>query len=181
MLHSGPACCTITVMSWDTWTFTMLHQLTLCFRSVSSVWAASAAPRRALCRWWSMWKSPVWNVTRNLSICTPNVSELAFFLSFSSESFLWSNKGVQLWTLPYEAQYSGWEHKIPVHPTTGQHSRSEFSVQRDQQKFTILQHQQTASFLSDRCYLTLSFKKLQDAWNIKHQHFYMYKMFEKPV
>lgn len=47
---SDRACCTITVMFWDTWTFTTWCLQTWCSRTVNSSWAASAAPRIPSCR-----------------------------------------------------------------------------------------------------------------------------------
>lgn len=131
-LPSGPACCTTTAMSWDTSTFTMLHLRTSCFRSVSSLWAASAAPRMVLRRWWSVSCSNSW-ISHTYHTWTLR-------LSFSSEHFLWADKWIQLWTVPWQTQYSGWEHKIPVHPATHQQSRSE-CLQRDYHRFMILEQQ----------------------------------------
>lgn len=128
---SDRACCTITATSWATLTSTTPHLPTWCYRSASWWWAASAAPRRVRFRWGS-------------APCrSPAGLDCNLYQQFSYSSLIERpirpNEGVQLWTLPQQAQCSSREHEVPVYSAAAQQNRSELTLisqQRDQRLVT---------------------------------------------
>lgn len=176
MLHSGPACCTTTVMSWDTWTFKMLRLQTLCFRSVSSPWAASAAPRRVLRRWQStsrltlhicfVWKWK-WKWTE---ICLyelgPSLNLLFFVFHFHQNLSYGQTKEFNCehchGKLSILAESTRFQYIQPRANKAGQSSPAFANKGISDGLWSRKQNAPVG--LSDQCYLTLLFKKLQDAW-----------------